>query len=49
MQAPKSTNCGIVTSIEIEISKFRRKNVRISFASNHLRCPFQKITHLTNN
>ena len=24
MQAPKSTNCSIVTSIEIEISKFRR-------------------------
>ena len=34
MQALKSTNCGVVTSVATEISKFGRKNVRISFASD---------------
>ena len=42
MQAPESRNCGIVTSIEIEISV--SVNVRIFFGSNYLRCLLHQIT-----
>ena len=49
MQAPKLTNCGIVTSIGIEISRFGLITVRISFASNHLRCPFSEDNYLSED